>query len=50
MPAVVILTLAIVPAAIVVVALAAWLVTRNRKAAAHRHIVERHGSGIPLSG
>jgi hypothetical protein len=50
MPAVVILTLAIVPAAIVVVALGAWLVSRNRKATAHRHTVERHGSGIPRGG
>jgi hypothetical protein len=32
------------------VALAAWLVTRNRKATAHRHTVEGHGSGIPLGG
>ncbi|AAD17654.1 hypothetical protein TM4_89 [Mycobacterium phage TM4] len=40
------LTLAIVPLTILVAALAAWLVTRKRKAAAHPTPVERLGGGI----
>jgi hypothetical protein len=46
MSAAVALTLAIVPLTILVAALAAWLVTRKRKAAAHPPLVERPGSGM----